>query len=198
MARSVKDSTRDKGKNESEAKNATRAGALAGGAAGGIAGAALAGAAVGGLTGPVGLALGAAVGAVSGALGGKAIDWAAEDAHWRDDFTSRPYVGPSSLYVEYAPAYRLGYERYAQYRGRTFEEVEPEFRRDWDSNRGNSPLSWEEARHATRDAFERARESFESANPGDTEARLQLDDDVVRRAQATRYHRHSYRRNHRR
>jgi hypothetical protein len=175
MARSLKDEKRSVD-TEIEDKDAagTVGGALAGGAAGGVAGGALAGAAAGGLTGPAGAAIGAAVGAVAGALSGKAIadrvNPAAHSDYWRKNYSSRPYVTNGSIYDDYAPAYRLGYERYPQYHGRTFDEVEPEFRRDWDSVRGTSSLTWENAKHATREAFERARDSVERAIPGDSDA----------------------------
>jgi hypothetical protein len=167
MARSTRD--RNEKPPDSDGKNAAGAGAVAGGAAGGVAGAALAGAAVGGLTGPAGAAIGAAVGAAVGALGGRAVNWAAEESHWKDDFSSRPYVGPSSLYVEYEPAYRLGYERSPLHGGRPFEEVEPEFERDWAANRGTSPLAWQQARFAVRDAYERARDSAGRETPVDAD-----------------------------
>jgi hypothetical protein len=148
-------------------------GALAGGAAGGVAGGALAGAAVGGLTGPAGAAIGAAVGAVAGALGGKAIadriNPQAEANYWKTNHGSQSYLKSGSTYDDYAPAYRLGYERYPDYHGRSFDEVEPELRRHWDSGRGSSRLAWEDAKHATRDAFERARDTVERAIPGDSD-----------------------------
>ncbi len=154
-------------------KAGTVGGGLAGGAVGGVAGGALAGAAAGGLTGPVGAAIGAAVGAVAGALSGKAIadriNPSAENDYWRKNYSSRPYVTSGSTYDNYAPAYRMGYERYPQYHGRSFDDVEPEFRRDWEASRGTSSLTWEHAKNATRDAFERARNSVELAIPGDSD-----------------------------
>jgi bacterioferritin (cytochrome b1) len=142
-------------------------GAFAGGAVGGVAGGAMAGAAAGGLGGPAGAAIGAAVGAVAGALGGKAIanriDPDAEDAHWRTNYSSQPYVAKGSKYEDYGPAYKLGYERYPEYHGRSFEEAESDLQRDWTSRRGESRLEWNEARHATRDAFNRTRDSIASA-----------------------------------
>ena len=160
--------------NEDKKKAAgTVGGAVAGGAAGGVAGGALAGAAVGGLTGPAGAAIGAAVGAVAGALGGKAIadmvNPAAEDAYWKKNYSSRSYVTSGANYDDYAPAYRLGYERYSDHQGRSFDEVEPELGRHWDARRGKSSLAWGDAKHATRDAFERARDSVERAIPGDSD-----------------------------
>ncbi len=158
MAESRKDRDTDKD------TGATMGGAFAGGAVGGIAGGALAGAAAGGLGGPAGAAIGAAVGAVAGAVGGKAIagriDPTAEDTHWKSNYSSRPYVTSGSSYDDYGPAYRMGYERYPDYHGRSFDEAESEFQQDWTSARGRSRLEWNEARHATRDAFERARDSI--------------------------------------
>jgi bacterioferritin (cytochrome b1) len=153
-----------KDRNEKKDTAGLVGGAFAGGAVGGVAGGAMAGAAAGGLGGPAGAAIGAAVGAVAGAMGGKAIanriDPEAEDAHWRSTYSSQPYVTQGSRYEDYGPAYRLGYERYPEYHGRSFEEAEPELQRDWDTRRGDSRLSWNEAKHATRDAFNRTRESI--------------------------------------
>lgn len=151
----------------------TAGGAFAGGAAGGVAGAALAGAAAGGLGGPAGAAIGAAVGAVAGAVAGKAIadriDPTVEDEYWRSNYSSRPYVTTGSTYDDYRPAYRMGYERYPNYHGRKFDDVEHEFSRDWDSARADSRLTWNDARHATRDAFQRASDTVERWTPGDSD-----------------------------
>lgn len=151
---------------------ATGVGAVVGGAAGGIAGGAAAGAAVGGMTGPVGAAVGAVVGAVAGALAGKgianAVDPVAEDAYWRDNYSNRPYASGSD-YDEYRPAYGYGVEARTQYPDRTFDEIEPELRRDWSSKRGSSSLDWDRAKHATRDAWQRASDAIERATPGDSD-----------------------------
>ena len=173
MAGSNKDSDRLMDSDDKKDAVGVAGGAFAGGAAGGVAGAALAGAAAGGLGGPAGAAIGAAVGAVAGGLTGKAIadriNPTVEDEHWRANYSSRPYVRSGASYDEYSPAYRMGYERYPEYHGRSFDEVEPEFERDWDANRGNSRLSWHEAKHATRDAFQRASDSIERMTPGDSD-----------------------------
>jgi len=148
-------------------------GAFAGGAAGGVAGAAIAGAAAGSAAGPAGTVIGAAVGAVVGGLAGKAIaeriNPTAEDAYWRENYTSRPYVASGTRYEDYQPAYRYGYERYPEYHGRSFDEVEPEMRQDWDRYKGDSRLTWDQAKHATRDAFHRVGDTIERATPGDAD-----------------------------
>ena len=159
-------------KTTDKTKHPTATGAVVGGAAGGIAGGAAAGAAVGGMTGPAGAVVGAAVGAAVGALAGRSIakhDPVAEDAYWRDNYATRPYVTSGSNYDDYGPAYRHGADAYARYPERTFDEVEPELPRDWETRRGSSRLAWENAKHASRDAWQRVSNTVERAIPGDSD-----------------------------
>jgi len=141
----------------------TATGAVAGGAAG---------AAVGSAAGPVGTVVGAAVGAVVGGLAGKGIaeqiDPTVEDAYWRDNYSSRPYVSGGS-YDDYGPAYSYGVNSYSKYPGRDFDDVESDLSRDWDRVRGTSSLTWERAKHATKDAWNRVSDSVERAIPGDSD-----------------------------
>jgi len=125
----------------------------------GAAGAGAAGAAIGSMAGPVGTAVGAVIGAVAGGYAGKAVaesvDPTAEDAYWRDNYRSRDYITPDSEYETYQPAYRYGWESRSRYADRSFDEIEPELQRGWNSARGTSDLEWSRARHATRDAWDR-------------------------------------------
>jgi hypothetical protein len=152
---------------------ATGVGAAVGGVAGGIAGGAAAGAAIGGLTGPAGAALGAVGGAIAGAVAGKgvgkSIDPVAEDAYWRQNYSSRPYIGDSRSYDDYGPAYKYGVDSYSRYPGRSFDEVEGDLGRDWANARGRSSLAWDNAKHATRDAWNRLGNTVERAVPGDSD-----------------------------
>ncbi|HEX6708371.1 MAG TPA: hypothetical protein VF169_26795 [Albitalea sp.] len=141
-----------------------------GAAAGGIA----AGAAVGTTAaGPVGTLVGAAVGALAGGLAGKGIaelvDPTAEDAYWRENYSSRPYVDASYDYDDYGPAYRYGLDSYAGYRGRDWNDVEPELGANWDRAKGSSRLTWEHAKQATRDGWNRVSNAVERAIPGDSD-----------------------------
>lgn len=149
----------------------TGVGAAVGGVAGGVAGGAAAGAAVGGMTGPVGAVVGAAVGAVAGALAGRSmakVDPDAEDLYWRDNYAARPYATGAS-YDDYGPAYMYGANAYSRNPGRSFDEVEPDLSRDWDATRGRSSLTWDNAKHASRDAWHRLSDSVERAIPGDSD-----------------------------
>jgi hypothetical protein len=132
----------------------------------GAAGAGAVGAAIGAVAGPVGSLAGAAIGAVVGGLAGKgvaeAIDPTVEDAYWRDNYRTRPYVESGATYDEYQPAYRYGWETRARHHDRKFDDVENDLGRDWDRVKGKSRLTWEKAKHATRDAFHR----FDTHNTG--------------------------------
>jgi hypothetical protein len=126
---------------------------------------AAAGAAGGALGGPIGAVAGAAIGAVAGGYAGKAVeeelDPTAEDAYWRVNNKSRPYAEPGLDYDDaYLPAYRYGWESHNRFRGRNFDEVEPELERGWAEHRSKSTLDWNKAKPATRDAWDRMAHSF--------------------------------------
>jgi hypothetical protein len=54
------------------------------------------------------------------------IDPAAEEAYWRENYSSRPYVTRGTAFNEYRTAYRYGVDAYALHEGRSFEQAEPE------------------------------------------------------------------------
>jgi hypothetical protein len=142
-------------------------------AVGAVVGGAAAGAATGTVAGPVGTVVGAAIGAVVGGLAGKgvaeSIDPTAEDAYWRDNYSSRPYVAADASYDDYGPAYSYGVNSYGTYSGRDWNDVEPELSGRWNTVRGNSSLEWDRAKHATKDAWNRVSDTVERAVPGDSD-----------------------------
>ena len=99
----------------------------------------------------------------------EAINPTAEDAFWRENYRSRPYVPQGSAYDEFAPAYRYGWESRSRYSGRRFEEVESDLGRNWDRARGDSSLTWDRAKLATRDSWHRVSDAVERATPGDSD-----------------------------
>lgn len=136
----------------------------------GAGGGGAAGAAVGGAVGgPAGAVVGAAVGAVAGGLAGKGIaemiDPTAEEAYWRDNYATRPYVDSTASYEDYAPAYRYGWESKARFANRKFDEVESDLRVGWERAKGKSKLSWERAKGAVKDSWHK----IERALPGDAD-----------------------------
>jgi hypothetical protein len=136
---------------------------------GAVLGGAAAGAATGTVAGPVGTLAGAAVGAVVGGLAGKgvaeAIDPTREAAYWRNNFAERSYVKDGSNFDDYGPAYGYGVDSFGRYPGRVFDDVEPDLSRGWSTGHGTSSLSWEHAKHAVRDAWNRVSGSDRSATP---------------------------------
>ena len=134
---------------------------------GAIAGGAATGAAVGTVAGPVGTLIGTAAGAIVGGLAGKGVaehfDPTAEEAYWSKQYEREPYYEKGLTYDDYAPAYRLGYESRARYAGRTFDSVDADLARDYESRRGKSKLEWSRAKQASRAAWDR----IERAIPGD-------------------------------
>lgn len=142
-------------------------------AVGGVSGLA-AGAAIGAATGgPIGAVIGAAAGALTGVGAAKGIDAAVnheeEDSYWRENYGSRPYATADRSYEHYRPAYQYGWESRARMGNRSYDEVEPELERNWDTYRtqdtSRTNLGWSDARHATRDAWHR----IERRIPGDAD-----------------------------
>jgi len=144
----------------SGAHGAHPVGAGVGAASGGAAGAA-----IGSMAGPIGAAVGMVAGAVAGGYAGKGvaekIDPTVEDAYWKDEYLHRPYAEASLSYDNFERAYRTGYEGYAKYAGKSFDEVEPELKRDYEKAQEASDLGWDKAKHPARDAWERV----ENAKP---------------------------------
>jgi hypothetical protein len=140
-----------------------------GAAAGGMA----AGAAAGSVAGPVGTVVGAAAGAVAGGLAGKAIaeriDPTVENAYWQENYRAKPYIRSDYTYDDYGPAYMYGVENYARHNGAPFDEVESDLGRDWQRAKGKSRLAWDDAKHATRDSWQRLSDTVERAAPGDSD-----------------------------
>jgi hypothetical protein len=83
------------------------------------------------------------------------INPTAEDAYWRSVFKNEPYYKPDLSYDDYSPAYRVGYTGPLRRAG-SFQSLEPALQQDWQQVKGRSRLNWDEARLATRAAWERA------------------------------------------
>ena len=76
-----------------------------------------------------------------------------EDLHWRDAYRNRPYYDSALAYDDYQPAYELGYRTRASLPEGTSER---RLSQDWAMAKGESRLTWEQAKLAARDAWDRA------------------------------------------
>ena len=82
-------------------------------------------------------------------------DTASHDTYWRDNFRDRPYVNQDDHYDDFGPAFAYGVDAFGRHDGRRFEDVESNLSQDWDSAKGTSKLTWERAKAAVRDAWNR-------------------------------------------
>jgi hypothetical protein len=134
----------------------------------GAVGGAIAGAAAGAAGGPAGMVVGGVVGAVVGGLAGRAaaaaIDPAAEETHWRDNYTREPYYEQGRSFDDYAPAYRLGVTGRTRYEN--WDAAEPQLANEWETTRGSSALDWDNARPASQAAWARVDTSMRGAAVG--------------------------------
>lgn len=127
----------------------------------GATGGALAGAAIGSLFGPIGLMIGGAVGAISGGAAGHAVaervDPTGESEYWRNEYKTRPYYRPTYSYdTDYAPAFAYGSDARTHYVGRQWDQsLENDLRMGWDKVKARSRLTWDEAKGAVQDAWQR-------------------------------------------
>ncbi len=122
-------------------------------------GGAAAGAAAGLAAGPVGTVAGAVIGCVAGGYAGKAIaesyDPTVEDAYWRDQYTARPYYNESYPYEHYQPAYQSGWESFDADADDDWTTREAIARQRWENEGGAEYMTWDEARPAAMDAYDR-------------------------------------------
>lgn len=131
-------------------------------AAGGVSGV-LAGAAAGSVVGPAGTVIGGVVGAMGGWWAGRAIAEAAtaitteDDVYYRTHYEASPGRLADRGYDEVKPAYYLGHlaSRNPEYRNRPFEELEPDLRRGWSSDRKFG--SWDAVRSYANEGYQRGR-----------------------------------------
>lgn len=125
-------------------------------------GGAATGAAIGSVAGPIGTIAGTVVGGIAGAFAGKAIaeevNPTVELEYWQTEYRNRPYYNEAFPFEWYARAYRAGWE--ASNDGKEWEEAEASAKQKfevaaWENEGGALSMTWEEAREAARDAYER-------------------------------------------
>ena len=75
-----------------------------------------------------------------------------EDLYWARHYWKEQYFRADYDYEDYAPAYCVGYSGCVQYGGR-FEDSETSLRANFARIKGDSRLTWEEARAPIRSAW---------------------------------------------
>ena len=75
-------------------------------------------------------------------------------AHFSDRYLGSPYYSAGRAWSDYAPAYAFGYDTYARFQHRRFEDVETELQQAWMDAHGQSRLIWPEARRAVLETWQ--------------------------------------------
>jgi uncharacterized protein (TIGR02271 family) len=75
-----------------------------------------------------------------------------EDSYYRQHWNTH-YASAGGSYDDYAPAYRYGSSLGERYRGRRWDEIEPDVRRGWESQYSGS--AWDNFKDAVRHGWER-------------------------------------------
>jgi hypothetical protein len=84
-------------------------------------------------------------------------DWNTEEKYWRDNFGSRPYIRADQGFDYYRPGYRYGFESAQRFRGKQWNEVEPDLRFGWERYEHRGQSTWENVKDAARDAADAIR-----------------------------------------
>lgn len=79
---------------------------------------------------------------------------AGEDLYWAQNYWKEQYFRADYDYEDYAPAYCVGYCGCTQYGGR-FEDAEVSLLANFTRIKGESRLTWEDARAPIRSAWSR-------------------------------------------
>jgi hypothetical protein len=82
--------------------------------------------------------------------------WNDEDIYWQSNYRTRPYASDAGRdYDYYRPGYRYGYEAANRYQNRSWNDVEADLSRDWNSYEHRGTSTWEQMKQAVRDAWDR-------------------------------------------
>jgi hypothetical protein len=83
-------------------------------------------------------------------------NWEDEDRYWRTNYSDRPYVSAGKDdYDLYRPGYQFGYEGAKRFQGNSWNDVESDMSRAWNSFEHRGITTWEQMKGAVRDAWER-------------------------------------------
>ena len=86
---------------------------------------------------------------------GSMLDWTTEEEYWRNNYSTRPYIGANRDFDYWNPGYRYGYESATRYQGRTWNDVENDLKTGWDRFEHRSKATWEQIKDAVRDGWNR-------------------------------------------
>ena len=80
--------------------------------------------------------------------------WDDHDSYWRNTYSTRPYAAGRD-YDDLRYGYRYGFEAANRYKGRSWDDVESDLSRDWNTYEYRGQSTWENIKDAVRDAWNR-------------------------------------------
>jgi len=87
------------------------------------------------------------------------------DQYYGTQFEQAPYRVSGASFDDYRPAYRYGTAARTHYPNQQWDEAEPKLERQWNAVKGESRLTWTEAKAAVKDAWH----NVERVLPGDAD-----------------------------
>lgn len=141
----------------------------------GAGGSAVLGGAIGGgigffAAGPPGLVAGVAIGTAAGALLGhraaESVDHSGDIGHFEQIYAHTRYYVDGMEWRDYEPAYRFGIDSFHSHGGQPFAEAEPTLGARWLKLRGDSRLTWEQARAAVEHVWREMDEALREKGRG--------------------------------
>ena len=81
-------------------------------------------------------------------------DWDSEDTYWESNYKNRPYAKGGD-YASYRGGYSYGFECANRFKGRNWDDVASDLKRDWQRYEHRGQSTWENIKDAVRDAWDR-------------------------------------------
>ena len=117
----------------------------------------LLGAVLGSVFGPLGTALGAAAGSLTGAAAGEqigeAMDHREDLVYLAETFSEQDYYVSEMEWEDYEPAYRYGFDSYAQHAQQPLHHSKNILAAGWEQYNQHSHLTWNQAWNALLHAW---------------------------------------------
>ena len=80
--------------------------------------------------------------------------WDEQDRYWQSNYSTRPYAS-GRTYEDLRGGYRYGYDAAQRYQGRSWDDIESDLSRDWNSYEYRGQSTWESIKDAVRDGWAR-------------------------------------------
>ncbi|MGO0999512.1 hypothetical protein [Lysobacter sp. CA196] len=87
-------------------------------------------------------------------------------SYWASQFRNADFYRDGLRFSDYAPAFYVGIAAHLEHPDRDFDDPRLELRSRYQRIRLGSALDWDQAEHAARSAWQRAKENAEAAQLG--------------------------------